>query len=298
MKTGFIFPGQGVQKPGMGKEIYEEFSEVKKIFNYANDILGYDLTKIIFEGPEEELNKTEITQPAVLVTSIAYFEVSRIKNSELFENCSFVAGHSLGEYTALYASCVLDFESVVNLVRKRAELMADVSKKNPGSMAAIIGLEEETLKNLCEEISSTAGKVEMANFNTPGQIVVSGETQAVCELTNRAKELGATKSVILNVSGAFHSSFMKQTSEIFAKEIEKFNFSEPKIPVVTNCDAEITNSSKELKEKLVKQIYSPVLWQKSVEKMISEGVDTFVEPGPGKILSAMVRRINKTVKVV
>lgn len=297
MKIAYLFPGQGSQYVGMGKEFFEKYQEVKKIFNQANETLGYNLEEIIFHGPEEKLRETEVTQPAVFVTSIACLEVFNSQFS--ISNSQFpvlTAGHSLGEYTALVAARVFDFITGLKLVKKRAEFIQEISKKKQGKMSAILGLNEEKIKEICSLAGSlTKGVVEAVNFNCPGQIVISGENEAVNYAAELAKKEGA-KVVLLNVSGPFHSSLMKESAEKMAKELKNCQFNNAQIPVVTNCDAEITVSSVEFKEKLVKQIYSPVLWEKTIKKMLGSGVNIFLEIGPGKVLSGLVKRINNEIK--
>ena len=294
-KVGLLFPGQGSQYVGMGKEFTEKHTVAKEIFDQANEIIGYDLKKTIFEGPEEKLRETKVTQPAVFVTSIACLEILTMNYQLSTINC-LCAGHSLGEYTALVAAGVIDFITGLKLVKKRAEFIQEISQKKQGKMNAILGLNEEKIKEICSLAGSlTKGVVEAVNFNCPGQIVISGENEAVNYAVELAKKEGA-KIVFLNVSGPFHSSLMKESAEKMAKELKKYQFNNAQIPVVTNCDAEITVSSIEFKEKLVKQIYSPVLWEKIIEKMLISGVNIFLEIGPGKVLSSLVKRINKEVK--
>lgn len=295
MKIGLLFPGQGSQYIGMGKEFFEKYQEVKKIFNQANETMGYNLEEIIFHGPEEKLRETEVTQPAVFVTSIACLEVLTMNYQLSTINC-LCAGHSLGEYTTLVAARVFDFITGLKLVKKRAEFIQEISQKKQGKMSAILGLNEEKIKEICSLAASlTKGVVEAVNFNCPGQIVISGENEAVNYAAELAKKEGA-KVVFLNVSGPFHSSLMKGSAEKMAKELKKCQFNNAQIPVVTNYDAEITVSSIEFKEKLVKQIYSPVLWEKTIKKMLGSGVNIFLEIGPGKVLSGLVKRINNEVK--
>lgn len=293
VKIALLFPGQGSQYLGMGKEFFEKYEEAKKIFNQANEIMGYDLKKIIFEGPEEKLKETEITQPAVFTTNFVCFKIFTL-NSQLSLagqatlNC-FCAGHSLGEYSALVASGVVNFAEGLQLVKRRAEFIQEVSKKKPGKMAAILGLEKKKIEEICS-IAQNKGIVEAANFNCPGQVVISGENDAVDYALDLAKEKKA-KVVLLRVSGPFHSSLMKETAEKLVEELKNYQFRDPHIPVITNFDAEITISGEEIKKKLVKQIYHPVLWEETIRKMSNQGVDTFVEIGPGKVLSGLVKRI-------
>ncbi|MDI6641448.1 MAG: ACP S-malonyltransferase [Elusimicrobiota bacterium] len=304
MKIALIFPGQASQYVGMGKEFYDNYLEAKIVFDSANKILGYDLKKIIFEGPLELLTQTIYTQPAVFVTSVASYEVfnyqlslpdlrSATTNSQLY----FAAGHSLGEYSALYAAGVFDLSTGLNLVNKRAEFIHQASLKNPGTMAAIIGLSEEKLSELCKVASTFESPVEMVNFNSPGQIVISGTINGVNEVINLTKAANA-KSILLKVSGAFHSSLMKPASELMLDELNKVTLLDAKIPVVTNCDAQPTSNTSEIKNKLVLQISSPVYWQKSIEYMLASGVDTFIEIGPGRVLSGMIKRISNSVRVM
>ncbi|OGS21860.1 MAG: [acyl-carrier-protein] S-malonyltransferase [Elusimicrobia bacterium RIFOXYA2_FULL_39_19] len=297
-KIALVFPGQGAQYVGMGKELYESYPEAKSILNSSNDILGYDIKSILFNGPEEKLRETIITQPAIFLVSIVAYEILAKQCPEIITNSIFTAGHSLGEYSALYAAGVFDLNIGLNLVKKRAEFIYQASQENPGTMAAIVGMEEAKLKEMCTEISKPQNPVEMANFNTSSQIVVSGKKEAVTALVEAINTLAlpAVKTIMLNVSGAFHSSLMNEASLAMKSQLDNTTLNNPKIPVITNFDSEPTISESEIKNKLVKQIDHPVLWQKTMEKLTNSGVDTYIEMGPGKILSAMIKKANRAAK--
>lgn len=280
---------------GMGKELYERFERAREIINQANDILGYDLRKKIFYGPEEELQQTLITQPAVFTISVACLEI--LKGSEIFSSKEIlrpqiVAGHSLGEYTALVSAEVLDFPGALSLVQKRAELIHQASREKPGAMAAIIGLGKEKLEELIREVRGEE-VLESANFNSPQQIVISGEVKAIQRAVKRAKEKGARRAVILKVSGAFHSSLMAQARKSLAMELENYELKDPTIPVVTNYNAKVATSREEIRKALISQIDSPVLWEDSIKEMLKRGIEIFIEVGPGKVLTGLLSRINK-----
>lgn len=281
-----IFPGQGSQYVGMGKDLYENFLIAKKIYDEACEILGFDIKKISFEGSEEDLKKTSITQPAVLLHSIVCLELFKIFKNEKF---NLVMGHSLGEYTALYASGVFDFPTVLKLVKKRGELMEKAGKERPGTMAAIIGLSEEKIKEVCKKIS---GICVPANFNSPNQIVIAGEVAAVkeaCEILRKEK----AKVVLLPVSGAFHSPLMESAYLEFKEYLFQFNFNTPTIPIIMNASGEICEDIEAIKRDLEIQIISPVLWEKSVKRATDSGCQIFYEIGPGKILSNLVKKIEE-----
>jgi [acyl-carrier-protein] S-malonyltransferase len=293
-KIGLLFPGQGSQYAGMGKEFYDNFSQARALFDKANAVLGFDLTKIMFEGPEEVLRQTQYTQPAIFAASGAFFEVFS-KAIGLSASSCLCAGHSLGEYSALCSSGVFSFEDGMNLVKKRGEFIQLAAEKNPGAMAAIMGLEPGKVEQACKEASSE-GVCEPANFNTKEQTVISGNVRAVELACLKAKEKGALKTVMLNVSGAFHSSLMKEASALMAQELTKYNFVDPVYPVITNCDALPTTVAGQIKDKLVRQISSPVKWVDSINKMIEFGADIFIEIGPKNVLSGLLRRIDRTKK--
>jgi [acyl-carrier-protein] S-malonyltransferase len=287
----FVFPGQGSQYVGMGKDIYKDFPECREVFDYANEILGYDLKSICFEGPEDLLKQTENTQPALFVHSLAIFEL--LKDFQI----KAAAGHSLGEYSALTAAGVFKFEDGLRLVRTRGKLMQESGIRNPGTMAAIVGLTIEKVNEICESLKDI-GIVQAANFNSPGQIVISGEVNAVKKAIELAKQNGAKLAKELVVSGAFHSPLMNYAYENIASELEKVQFFEPKFPVYSNVTSEKFNNVEEIKSLLVKQIISPVKWQQIVENMTRDGIKTFVEIGAGKVLTGLIKRINPEAEVI
>ncbi len=291
-KIAFIFPGQGSQKVGMGSSLAEVEQSVMAFFEKADTKLNYPLSKLIFTGPQEELTLTANAQPALLTTSIAildFFKKSGIKPD-------YVAGHSLGEYTALVAAGAFSFEDGVYAVRKRGEFMEEAVPNGEGTMAAVLGLEREQLRVITDEVTVDGHPVQLANLNCPGQIVISGSKQGVENASIKAKEAGAKRIMPLVVSGPFHSSLMKPAAEELSSVLNELEMQDATIPVIANVTASEMTSVQEIKERLIEQLYSPVLWEDSVQKMIQLGVNTFVEIGPGKVLSGLVKKINKDVQ--
>lgn len=291
-KIAFIFPGQGSQYPGMGKEIAEKYPEAMDIFKKADQRLGYPLSELCFEGPEDKLKITYYTQPALLTTSIAIlkaFTKSGIKPE-------FTAGHSLGEYSALVCAEAISFEDAVWLVEKRGQYMADAVPPGEGTMAAVLGLPEENIDALCAA-ASKIGLVEPANYNCPGQLVVAGKTEGIKEVIRIAKEFGAKRALELSVSGPFHSSLLEPASHKLLKSMDEVTFYDPKIKVVANVSAKEVGTKEEVKNALFTQVNNSVKWEQSVRYMINQGVDTFVEIGSGKVLTGLVKKISSEVKV-
>lgn len=292
-RIAFIFPGQGAQYVGMGKEFVENFKIANDVFEKASDSLGYDMKKLCFEGPQEELKKTENTQPAILTASIAAYEVLK----EHGYKPEVVAGLSLGEFSALVAADVMSFEDAVKVVKARGKYMQEEVPIGVGTMAAFIGLEREKVIEACNR-ASEFGVVEPANFNSPIQIVISGEVKAVEKAVEIGKELGAKKAKVLNVSAPFHSSMLSGAGEKLANELDKITLGSFNHPVVANVTAEYYDSVSSVNELLVKQVSNAVLWEDSVRKMIDDGIDTFVEIGPGKALSGFIKRISRDVEIL
>ena len=290
-KVGFIFPGQGSQSTGMGVDLYNNFEISKKVYEDSNNILSKNISDICFQGPDEELKKTINAQSAIVTTSIAALEAFRSKcNIEP----SVVLGHSLGEYCAMYCADVMDFNTTIKAIQKRSELMDEATKTTKGTMAAILGSNTEIIKECLKEASSL-GLVQIANYNDPTQIVITGEIEAVAKSCELIKERGARKVVPLAVSGGFHSKLMESASYSFVDFVKTLELNDAKVPVITNVDAEITLEAEGFREKMPKQISSSVMWVQSIEKALKMGVNTFVEFGSGRILAGLNRKISSEI---
>jgi [acyl-carrier-protein] S-malonyltransferase len=288
-KIAFIFPGQGSQAIGMGKDLYENFDSAKNVFDTADKVLGKSITTLCFEGPEEALKQTINTQPSIVTMSIATLEALK---SEIDITPYATAGHSLGEYCAMYCSGVMSLETTLKAIQKRADLMGETKG---GTMSAILNAPEGSLEKALKEASSV-GYVDVANYNSPAQVVITGDEKAVAKAGELLSEAGARRVVPLAVSGAFHSKFMENAGNEFAKFVSDLELNNASIPVFTNVDATSTNSSDDFRAKMPKQIYSSVHWTQTIENMVSEGVDTFIEIGCGKVLTGLVKKINPSVK--
>jgi [acyl-carrier-protein] S-malonyltransferase len=298
MRTAFLFPGQGSQFVGMGKEIAQKFDAAARIFEKANTITGFNLSKICFEGPAEKLNTTTVSQPAIFVTSAALLEVMKTNPAISGLKADVTAGLSLGEYTALYAAGVIGFEDALTLVQKRGQAMQAAAELEAGAMVSIIGLDEEKVSQLCAEASE--GEILTAvNFNCPGQIVISGSKAACGRAEKLAGEYGAIKAVPLEVAGAFHTKMMSSAANALKEVLRKCKIPEPlNIKTIANINAEYYKSTEEITEGLIKQLTCPILWQKCMERLIADGVKDFYEIGPGRVLTGLMRRIDRKINVV
>ena len=279
-----IFPGQGSQFEGMGKDLYESSDQAKKIFDNSNNILGFDITDVMFNGSKDDLKKTDITQPAIFIHSYVCYELGNIKRPDAY------AGHSLGEFTALVCSGSLSFEDGLCLVLERARAMSSACSESDSTMAAILGLEDNIVKRICEDFDD----IEAANFNCNGQVVISGSTESMPNACQVLKEIGA-KAIPLSVGGGFHSKFMEPAKTKLEDAINSVNFTKPNAPIYQNVDAQDNQDINLIKENLISQLTSPVLWTQTINNMISGGVDLFIECGPGRVLQGLVKKINRKI---
>jgi len=290
MATAYLFPGQGSQFVGMGSEHYENSTTFKELVEQADDILGIELKEIMFEGPEEKLKQTEFTQPAIFLHSVALFET-------LDATPDMVAGHSLGEFSALVACGAVEFADALQIVRRRGQLMQQAGTENPGTMAAIIGMEDEKVESFCKQASEETGKeVIAANYNCPGQLVISGDVEAVEKAVEIAKENGCRLATLLPVSGAFHSSLMQPAYDGLKEGLESLSIVKPDCPIYSNYTAKPTEDPEEIRSNLLNQLLNPVRWTQTLQNMHNDGADTFVEVGPGKVLRGLVKRTLKEVQ--
>jgi len=292
MKAAYVFPGQGSQWVGMGLDLYQNYGAAKAVFEQADKALGFSLSRLCFEGPEDELVRTVNAQPAIVTVSFACLEASRSLNAGL-PPAAFVAGHSLGEYTALAAAGVLDFATTVYLARERGRLMHEAGELTPGGMAAIIGLDEIPLAEVCQQTDT-----RIANINCPGQIVISGAKDRLAQAMETVKEKGAHRAIPLQVSGAFHTPLMQPAVDGMAKIIAALDFKAPSVPIIGNTTARPLTTALAVKEELLAQLCNCVQWQRSVEYMVNDGVSTFIEIGPGRVLAGLIKRIDRGVKII
>ncbi len=292
--VAFIFPGQGAQYIGMGRDLYAAYPQSKEVFDKADKILGFPISRLCFEGPQDVLTQTQNCQPAIFTASIAALEVfkSRATNHEP-RIAKYTAGLSLGEYSALVASGALSFEDGLRLVKKRAELMEAATKKYPGKMSAVLGLGREEVQEIC-----LASGAEIANLNCPAQVVITGRVEAIEKAKQLAQQKGAKRVIDLEVSGAFHSSLMKEAAQELNQQLKDYNVQDATIPVISNVTARAQEKSPEIRENMVKQLYSPVLWEDSVRYIAAGGVKTFYEIGPGNILKGLIRKIDSSLAVI
>jgi [acyl-carrier-protein] S-malonyltransferase len=293
-KVAFVFPGQGSQFVGMGKEALENSAKAAEIVVLADQSLGFPLSRLILEGPEAELKLTANTQPAILTISIAVLEWLK---EQVDLHPDYVAGHSLGEYSALVAAGSLRFSDAVCTVRARGTYMEEAVPAGVGAMAAVLGMQRELLNEVCEQVTKDGFPVQLANLNSPGQIVISGTAEGVAQAGGLAKENGAKRVIPLNVSGPFHSSLMEPAAEKLAQTLAEISIKDAAIPVVANASAKPVTDSKAIFQSLVNQVASPVLWEDSVQYMTEQGVDTWVEVGPGNVLAGLIKKINRSAKV-
>jgi [acyl-carrier-protein] S-malonyltransferase len=291
-KTAFLFPGQGSQSVGMGRDLASSFPVARRTFEEANDALGFDLADLCFQGPEEQLRLTEFTQPAIFTVSVAALRVL----AEAGVTADYVAGHSLGEYSANVAAGAIEFAVAARTVRRRGQLMQQAVPAGQGAMAAILGMPEETVVALCRDASSEGAPVEPANLNSPEQTVISGATAAVERAIALAKERGAKRAVLLQVSAPFHCSLMQPAQDGLAPILQEIVFAAAKMPVVVNVDAALVTDGAQLRDALIRQVTGAVRWTQSMQLLIAEGVTTFIEVGPGKVLSGLLRQIDRSQK--
>lgn len=289
MSTAFVFPGQGSQYVGMGKALFDKYQEAREVFEKANNVLNFDIAKLCFEGPADQLNQTMYTQPALLTVSISILSVLKTHNIA----AKVAAGHSLGEYSAIVYAGALSFEDAVRLVHLRGKYMQQQAPPGTGGMAAILGLDGLLVHDLCVQSSKEGHTVEAVNYNCPGQVVIAGTQNGLQRAMELAKEAGARRCVPLAVSGPFHSSFMRPTGEKLADDFNKISFKDLTIPVISNVTADYVHTAQQVKEKLVQQVYSPVRWEESVQRLHGDGYTTYIEVGSGKVLSGLIR---KTIK--
>ena len=287
--NAYVFPGQGSQFSGMGKDLYDDYKVAKTLFKSANEILGFDITKILFEGSDEDLQQTSVTQPAIYIHSVI---ISKVLGEKFRPDA--LAGHSLGEYSALTAAGTISFDSGLKLVSQRAKAMQKACDLEDGTMAAILGLEDEKVVEICDQIE---GLVVAANFNCPGQLVISGSTDAIVSACGIMKSSGAKRALVLPVGGAFHSPLMEPARIELANAIENTDFASPICPVFQNVVADAVTDPLAIKKNLVDQLTAPVRWTQSVEKMVALGVNHFIEVGPGKVLQGLIKKINPHTKV-